>query len=829
MKRRNRKATTARKVAGKKNKTKVQSSIPADTSEADIEARVHGALLDCFPHLASTDLEHQRSFSVRIGRSTIEIGRGAQATARGRLDILVNYRGKHLAILEIKAPQVALSDDDRDQVISYARLTHPMTPLAVVTNGTETQIFETYSSHKLSAEHIDAKQLSSLVNATALVAESDRDSAVATLLGVDPDMWRQIMEQHTDRAVADMTGNWDSFQAPFVTDFLVPRKAAERILARLSKNARLVVLTGPPMSGKSNVARDLVELARRREAGLCLLYIDGASCQQGVIQTIANLLAGEMFLQPNPDAVRAWLLRLMRASIAPKLVILVDNVPPGHSAKFHEDLGALFDMMTGSSVAMVLATGEYSAERLCFVHGRRQKTKLGRAANVVRLNQLDDEEFAHALDLLRDQKKVRFWDGVEFNNELRWPRYLRTIAAMAASSDQYDIALGRDHGLMLPSVTGPSIVLQCREHWKHAHGVRSSYQRIAKIMVQEARDGSDLGTASPGLALRRLAIGAVSEGGLRREFGAHELDALQDAGHIKFVDGPDGSLLGVPGLPEMVTSEASYLIAQELNRSLASVPIAEAAVGLARETSRLPMGDILGACVLYDMAHSCGSVPVALVQELIAMPPELGECGDGLQMRMYDAGCGDISLSVGGGAIHVTTEAGSIGEATMDSGDRPVVVRSLHPYLVLSQIAGLPMALIGPSGSQGDQFALNFRILAAVGSCGVVLARPCVSSLGNMRGVLVHNLGERGEVICHHNGIIEPITAALIVIGMQCHEVLSELTQLSCIEDRLPLVSRLYAATGQMIDDPREDVSQFALALREEALIPKLRQFNLYH
>lgn len=93
----------------------------------------------------------------------------------------------------------------------------------------------------------------------------------------------------------------------------------------------------------------------------------------------------------------------------------------------------------------------------------------------------------------------------------------------------------------------------------------------------------------------------------------------------------------------------------------------------------------------------------------------------------------------------------------------------------------------------------------------------------------MHNLGERGEVICHHNGIIEPITAALIVIGMQCHEVLSELTQLSCIEDRLPLVSRLYAATGQMIDDPREDVSQFALALREEALIPKLRQFNLYH
>jgi hypothetical protein len=704
-----------------------------------------------------------------------------------------------------------------------------MTPLAVVTNGSETRVFETYSSRQLSAEQIDAKHLSSLVNATALVAESDRDSAVGMLLGVDPDLWQQIVEQYTDRAMTDMTGDWDSLQAPFVTDFLVPRKAAEHILTRLSKNAKLVVLTGPPLSGKSNVARDLVELARHRETGLCLLYIDGGSCQQGVIQTIANLLAGELFLEPNPDAVRTWLLRLTRASIAPKLVILVDNVPPGNSAKFHEDLGALFDMMTGSSVAMVIATGEYSAERLCFVPGRRQKTKLGRAANVVRLDHLDDEEFAHALDLLQDKKTVRFWDGAAFNNELRWPRNLRMIAAMAASSDQCVGAFGRDHGLVLPSVTGPSIVLQCREHWKHAHGVRSSYQRIAMIMVQEARGGSDLGAAGPGLALRRLAIGAVSEGGLRREFDAHELDALQDAGHIKFVDGPGGKLLGVPGLPELVTSEASYLISRELNRSLASVPIAEVAVELARETSRLPMGDILGACVLCDMANDSGGVPVALVQELIAMPPERAECVDGLQMRMYDPSCGDLSLGVGGGAIHVTTEAGITGEAVMDSGDCPEVVRSLHPYLLLSQIAGLPLALIGSPGALGGSFALNLSILAAVGSCGVVLARPSVSFLKNLRGMLVHDLGARGEVVCHRNGIIEPITAALIVIGMQCHEVLSELTQLSCIEERLPLVNRLFAATGQMIDDPRKDVSQFARALREESLIPKLREFNLYH
>ena len=38
-------------------------------------------------------------------------------------------------MVEVKAPDEKLTDDDRDQAISYARLVHPIAPFALVTNG----------------------------------------------------------------------------------------------------------------------------------------------------------------------------------------------------------------------------------------------------------------------------------------------------------------------------------------------------------------------------------------------------------------------------------------------------------------------------------------------------------------------------------------------------------------------------------------------------------------------------------------------------------------------------------------------------------------------
>ena len=96
--------------------------------------------------LAPDDLSFETSFSLRIGTNTVVVGaRRRKEIQRARLDILVRRGGKNLLVIEVKEASLPLSDDDRDQAISYARLLHPVAPLALVTNGTNFHLYDAYS------------------------------------------------------------------------------------------------------------------------------------------------------------------------------------------------------------------------------------------------------------------------------------------------------------------------------------------------------------------------------------------------------------------------------------------------------------------------------------------------------------------------------------------------------------------------------------------------------------------------------------------------------------------------------------------------------------
>ena len=50
---------------------------------------------------------------------------------------MLEMDGKPIAIFELKRPGIAISDDDREQGISYARLITPMPPLVIISNGVD--------------------------------------------------------------------------------------------------------------------------------------------------------------------------------------------------------------------------------------------------------------------------------------------------------------------------------------------------------------------------------------------------------------------------------------------------------------------------------------------------------------------------------------------------------------------------------------------------------------------------------------------------------------------------------------------------------------------
>ncbi|MFO7972690.1 MAG: hypothetical protein R6U40_13210, partial [Desulfobacterales bacterium] len=82
-------------------------------NEATLEARVNAEIQKHFPSIPRLKITHQKYLPLRVGhRTDIKTGGAKQAVATGRLDILISFEDKPLAVLELKEPGKPLTEDD---------------------------------------------------------------------------------------------------------------------------------------------------------------------------------------------------------------------------------------------------------------------------------------------------------------------------------------------------------------------------------------------------------------------------------------------------------------------------------------------------------------------------------------------------------------------------------------------------------------------------------------------------------------------------------------------------------------------------------------------
>ena len=180
---------------------------PQSATEADLESAISAAISQAFPRLAGPDIGHQVEFSIRLGHATITTKGRESWVRRGRADVLLTHQGRPLAILELKKSGVALQSGDGEQGLSYARLLPEMAPFVVVTNGQDLRILETFSGKPWTAETPDEKAFEALMASAANVAAGDRDAAIETLMGSDPQVWTRATAAASQAAVADLTAS----------------------------------------------------------------------------------------------------------------------------------------------------------------------------------------------------------------------------------------------------------------------------------------------------------------------------------------------------------------------------------------------------------------------------------------------------------------------------------------------------------------------------------------------------------------------------------------------------------------------------------------------
>lgn len=129
----------------------MKSSIPSGVNEELLRAHVLLPYLRALG-LSADEIQIEKRFTIKLGRRSHEV---SPSTESGRADVLVrNANGDNLFIVELKNPGSTLTNDDRDQGISYARLLDQIAPFVLLSNGKESKIFDSITHQEISDSQI---------------------------------------------------------------------------------------------------------------------------------------------------------------------------------------------------------------------------------------------------------------------------------------------------------------------------------------------------------------------------------------------------------------------------------------------------------------------------------------------------------------------------------------------------------------------------------------------------------------------------------------------------------------------------------------------------
>jgi hypothetical protein len=224
-------------------------------SEEDLRAKLLLPYLSGLG-IATDQIDVERIFRLRLGRRTHEY---KSEEIAGRLDVLVRSRdGKNLFVVELKRPHLTLSDVDRDQGISYARLLDQIAPFVLVTNGRESHLYDS-----ISREEIRGGFAAVYGSFQARVTMEDiriRYEALKHFVGYSAENVAIFSRcQQADR-MTTLRGNAHRRDLKYIPDLYYPRQQLREAFNRfMAGSGSVFAITGESGVGKTNEMCALAE------------------------------------------------------------------------------------------------------------------------------------------------------------------------------------------------------------------------------------------------------------------------------------------------------------------------------------------------------------------------------------------------------------------------------------------------------------------------------------------------------------------------------------------------------------------------------------------
>lgn len=778
-------------------------------TETDFESELQQALGCAFPWLPSGSIGHQTKFTFTFGHSPITVDGRAAYSATARADVLLSYGQEPLAVLELKRPGNPIDEQDVEQGLSYARMLHPRPPLVAVTNGTEVVLRETHTGAEWNPSERAETELAKLLKSAFKVAEGDLKRAVSTLMGSNSEVWMQAIRHTSSLAIEEQSGAWPDQRLPFVPEFLIPRKVTAVMVNLIEKGERLILLEGPPLSGKSNVLRELT-VRSEEDHNTAVLFVEadsGANIFRGIADALSNALSWPI----TREEARNWVLQLSKTT-GPRLVIAVDGLGIQRD-DIRRDVEDLSSQVFGDSITVVLALDDSVAERLVNNSTGRKLSAIGRRAIRIGLTRLDDDEFRLAAEILWSQR-MGIMKGGEKSPELRITWILRAVASHIVSEKRYaDTNLA---AALLPLLS-LDLIQHTRDQFSNDE-LRILIHAVAEAVLHDAQDK----TRPMALVLVSMATYVVRRKTLLKHLTHGDMEHLVQQGYLRPVMHESGEATLVVRSPELLASEAADIVGVQLAKDIGSDPTA-AAKSLADLAAAIPLGDIVAAQAVLDAAHRNGGLPLNLIMELIRLKPKRHVMAARTKAAMYFPGIGIMNVTFERDGSIVVETRGKRFTLEEAGNDMPVTYSDVHSWLILSHLAGHAFALEG-AGKPGPR--VDPMILTEVGTCPFVLR--AVSPDPEMIGITSHQTDE-GEVVCEKAGMVEPITVSIFkflsTLGEQAEDWLDDAIE----RNSFPLLMRIHTALDQMEDSANASNAAFARRMLDDSINPALSSFPSFH
>jgi hypothetical protein len=334
----------------------------------------------------ASELQLETTFSVKVGRHTVPVDGAARARdkAGARLDILVRRGNKNLLIIETKAADLSLTDDDRDQAISYARLVHPVAPYALVTNGSDFRLYES-----LTKKHVAPSEIR-INGFEAVLPPEDIAQAQRLFFGLNAANLTTFCRQQVAKELRLVAGEIGE-DKKYIRQLHVPRSTVLGEVEQLYGSDRPgLLLLGPPGSGKTC---ELCWVAERLLAGdTPVLFFNAFSLESGILNAIADEFQWTFVGAGDPIQI---LKRLEAVALERPLTIIVDAIDEWLYEARVSHIAAILKGLEGRKMRIILSCKASVVDQ--FLHFRGNETHTALLAKRIDLAPFSEREFFEAL------------------------------------------------------------------------------------------------------------------------------------------------------------------------------------------------------------------------------------------------------------------------------------------------------------------------------------------------------------------------------------------------------------------------------------------------